>query len=92
MKVKLTSKRQATFPIDLCHDLGLQPGDAIELEPRIDEGRKYWVLKKAAGKARPWVGSLKNYYSNSAESAPSEASRLPANLRPARRFTVFGNA
>jgi len=92
MKVKLTSKRQATFPAELCRELGLQPGDTVDLESRVDDGRKIWVLKRAAGAARPWVGTLKNYYRKSAESASSEIPRMPTAAPLARRFTVFGNA
>ena len=96
MKVKMTAKRQATFPAELCRELGLQPGDTVDLEARIDDGRKIWVLKRAAGAARPWIGSLKNYARKNAEAAPIEPTRLPAAAPSVsssfRRFTVFGNA
>ena len=92
MKVKMTTKRQATFPAALCRELGLKPGDTVDLEPRIDDGRKIWVLKRAAGTARPWVGSLKNYYRKNAESPQADIPRMPTAAPLARRFTVFGNA
>ncbi len=88
----MTAKRQATFPAELCHDLGLQPGDSVDLEARTDDGRKIWVLKRASGTARPWVGSLKKHYRNNVELAPSELPRMAATAPLARRFTVFGNA
>lgn len=61
MKVKITSKRQATFPAALCRDLGLKPGDTIDLEAHAEEGRKYWVLRRSGEAERPWLGALKGY-------------------------------
>jgi bifunctional DNA-binding transcriptional regulator/antitoxin component of YhaV-PrlF toxin-antitoxin module len=54
----LTSKRQATFPKETCESLGLKPGDVIELESRIEEGAKVWVLRPRSSRTRSWVGSL----------------------------------
>ena len=56
--VTLTAKRQATFPIETCQALGLQLGDRIELEERIEAGGKIWVLRPRPSRARRWVGSL----------------------------------
>lgn len=54
----LTSKRQATFPIETCKTLGLKPGDIVELEERNGEDGRIWVLRPRLARARPWVGSL----------------------------------
>lgn len=54
--VTLTAKRQATFPKDVCDELGVQPGDQLDLERRILDGRPVWVLKPH----RPdwsWIGA-----------------------------------
>ncbi len=59
--IRLTSKRQATFPSDLCDSLGLIPGDRLELVPRIEDGEKVWMLKVHKRPDRPWVGGLKKY-------------------------------
>jgi bifunctional DNA-binding transcriptional regulator/antitoxin component of YhaV-PrlF toxin-antitoxin module len=56
--VTLTAKRQATFPRETCDSLGLKPGDQIELEARIEEGTKVWVLRPRPQRPRTWVGSL----------------------------------
>ena len=62
LKMKLTSKRQATFPARVCESLGIAPGDEIILTPReSDDGSIAWLLQPARPKARPWLGSLREY-------------------------------
>ena len=56
--LRLTSKRQATFPKETCEALGLKPGDLIELEPRTEGGTKVWVLRPQPTGTRDWVGCL----------------------------------
>jgi bifunctional DNA-binding transcriptional regulator/antitoxin component of YhaV-PrlF toxin-antitoxin module len=56
----LTSKRQATFPVETCDSLGLKPGDSIELEPRTEDGEKVWILRTRTTRNRDWVGCLKS--------------------------------
>ncbi|MCF7730368.1 MAG: AbrB/MazE/SpoVT family DNA-binding domain-containing protein [Akkermansiaceae bacterium] len=56
--LKLTSKRQATFPKETCEALGVKPGDVIELEARNEGGVKIWVLRPQAAHTREWVGCL----------------------------------
>lgn len=59
--VRLTSKRQATFSAELCEDLGLSPGDELELIPRVEGGRRFWILQKRKSPPRPWFGCLSDY-------------------------------
>jgi bifunctional DNA-binding transcriptional regulator/antitoxin component of YhaV-PrlF toxin-antitoxin module len=56
--LRLTSKRQATFPVETCEALGLRPGDVLELEPRIEHGERLWLLRQRPTRSRAWVGSL----------------------------------
>ena len=56
--ITLTSKRQATFPIQVCDDLNLRPGDIIELEPAELAGERVWVLRPQKPPQRPWLGCL----------------------------------
>ena len=59
-EIKLTSKRQATFPAALCRELGVRPGDRLVLERRDVDGEATWLLRKP----RPdwsWAGSLGSY-------------------------------
>lgn len=62
LKIKLTSKRQATFPARVCESLGVSPGDEIILDPHEGEdGSIVWLLKPAKAKTRPWLGALRQY-------------------------------
>jgi bifunctional DNA-binding transcriptional regulator/antitoxin component of YhaV-PrlF toxin-antitoxin module len=56
--ITLTSKRQATFPVQVCHDLNLKPGDVIQLEPVELAGERVWVLRPQKLPPRPWLGCL----------------------------------
>jgi bifunctional DNA-binding transcriptional regulator/antitoxin component of YhaV-PrlF toxin-antitoxin module len=60
--IKLTSKRQATFPAAVCRDMGLHPGDRIALERREIGGSPAWVMRPVSGeKSTPWFGVLRAY-------------------------------
>ena len=72
--VKLTSKRQVTFPAEVCENLGIEPGDELELIPRTEDGERFWILQKRKTPARPWLGSLARYAKN-AEDHSIEAIR-----------------
>ena len=43
--VKLTSKRQATFPVQLCQNLGVKAGDDLVLERKKIGDEIAWLLK-----------------------------------------------
>lgn len=62
--IKLTAKRQATFPRELCEGLGLEPGDEIELVAKSEKGEPCWMLKKRKAPARDWIGSLRRFASD----------------------------
>ena len=72
--IKLSSKRQATFPAEVCEALNVRPGDAIELIPKVEGGEKIWILRKRGAPRRPWFGVLRAYGKN-AESHDMEAVR-----------------
>lgn len=59
-EIKLTAKRQATFPAALCRELGVRPGDRLVLERREIDGEAAWVLRKPEPDWA-WAGSLKGY-------------------------------
>lgn len=61
LKIKVSSKRQATFPKQVCDSLGIQPGDDILLDRRIEADREVWFLRPEKEYARPWFGSLREY-------------------------------
>jgi bifunctional DNA-binding transcriptional regulator/antitoxin component of YhaV-PrlF toxin-antitoxin module len=43
--MKITSKRQATLPLELCEALGIEAGDTVRLERRMVDGESVWVLR-----------------------------------------------
>ncbi len=61
--VKITSKRQATLPLDLCEDLGVGPGDHLHLEARVEDGETIWVLR-APGHDWSWFGAARSFAEN----------------------------
>ena len=62
--IKLTAKRQATFPAELCRDLDLRPGDRLVLERREVDGAPAWIMRPVIGdKAASWFGTLRPFAS-----------------------------
>ncbi len=59
--IRLTAKRQATFPRSVCEALRLAPGDAISLDAAVVEGERVWVLRAVRTPAPAWFGRLRRY-------------------------------
>ena len=59
--IKVTAKRQATFPAEVCAALGVRPGDYIALQEQRQKGERVWVLKPVRSPKRPWLFSLAKY-------------------------------
>ncbi len=62
--VRLTSKRQATLPVQLCEELGVKPGDEIILERQKTEDEITWLLKPKKKIQSRWFAQLKKYAKN----------------------------
>ena len=58
--IKITAKRQATFPASMCRELGVHPGDSLRVEKRRLEGRPVWVLLPDVP-SMSWFGAAKKY-------------------------------
>ena len=58
--ITLTSKRQATLPVELCKEFGIHPGDKLSLEKKVLQGKGFWILMPLHPKTE-WFGSLKKY-------------------------------
>lgn len=56
----ITTKRQATLPKSLCDDLGVAPGDSLQVEKRVLDGETVWLLRPKS-RAWDWVGSAAEY-------------------------------
>lgn len=60
--IKITSKRQATFPAQLCGDLGIGPGDQVMVEPLEIDGKTVWTIQPLKSETTDnWYGSLSKY-------------------------------
>jgi bifunctional DNA-binding transcriptional regulator/antitoxin component of YhaV-PrlF toxin-antitoxin module len=58
--IKLTTKRQATLPAALCEELGIRPGDTLDVDRRTVGGETVWVLRGR----KPdwsWLGAARHY-------------------------------
>lgn len=61
--IKVTAKRQATLPVEFCRELGIKPGDEINVEKRMMGKERVWLLQPASS-SLSWFGSLKKYTQN----------------------------
>ena len=59
--IRLTSKRQATFPKDTCEELGIGPGDTVRVDRRVVEGKTLWVLAPIPSSRPAWFGRFRGY-------------------------------
>ena len=59
--IRLTSKRQATFPRALCEEMRLKPGDRLALDARVVDGERVWVLRPDRQEEPSWFGCLERY-------------------------------
>ena len=60
-KLKLTTKRQVTFPVEVCETLGLKPGDEVALDSTVCEGSRVWILQPVKRPDRSWMRALGRY-------------------------------
>ena len=58
--IKITAKRQATFPAALCRELGLKPGDSLRVEKRKVDDTLAWVMIPPKP-AMEWLGGARKY-------------------------------
>ncbi len=59
--LKMTTKRQVTFPVKTCEELNIKPGESIMLEKRKIDGAPAWVLLPSKQVNTQWFGAFKNY-------------------------------
>ena len=58
--LKITTKRQATFPVETCDALRIGPGDIVDVEPRVIDDEQVWILRPRKTPDRSWIGSLRD--------------------------------
>jgi bifunctional DNA-binding transcriptional regulator/antitoxin component of YhaV-PrlF toxin-antitoxin module len=59
--IRLTAKRQATLPKQLCEEMSLRPGDSLVVDDRVVDGKRVWLLSPANRIETPWFARLKRY-------------------------------
>ena len=59
--IRLTSKRQATFPREACEELGLKPGDTLRVVRQEVDGEARWMLVPVTPARPAWFGLFRNY-------------------------------
>ena len=59
--IRLTTKRQATLPKQLCDEMRLRPGDGLVVDERVVDGVRVWMLRPADSIETPWFARLKRY-------------------------------
>ncbi|HUT32217.1 MAG TPA: AbrB/MazE/SpoVT family DNA-binding domain-containing protein [Planctomycetota bacterium] len=59
--IRMTAKRQATFPRAVCEEMRLSPGDKVALDRRVVDGELVWVLRPEKPSVPKWFGSLRRY-------------------------------
>ncbi len=79
-KMKLTSKRQTTLPVDVCRELGVNPGDEIILEKQQINGEAIWILRTRKREAPEWFGRLRRYARNKSHDMESIRTTIGARL------------
>jgi bifunctional DNA-binding transcriptional regulator/antitoxin component of YhaV-PrlF toxin-antitoxin module len=60
-RIRLTTKRQATLPLQLCDELRVGPGDSLLVDVRVVDGERVWLLKPADAVETPWFARLSRY-------------------------------
>ncbi|MFZ4396932.1 MAG: hypothetical protein ACOYOU_15060 [Kiritimatiellia bacterium] len=59
--IKLTGKRQATFPVAVCESLGVGAGDRLVLTSMNVKGRTVWIIEPPQPDDSAWFGVLHKY-------------------------------
>ncbi len=59
--IKLTSKRQVTFPTAVCESLGVGAGDRLVLTSMSVKGRTVWMIEPPPPDDSAWFGALRKY-------------------------------
>jgi bifunctional DNA-binding transcriptional regulator/antitoxin component of YhaV-PrlF toxin-antitoxin module len=80
-RIRLTSKRQATFSKELCEEMGLEPGDSLLADARVVDGERVWIVRSARDAAQGWFAALRRY----ARGKRHDMKSVRASMRKARK-------
>lgn len=85
LKLKMTAKRQVTFPAAVCETLAVYPGDTLVLREEQAEGRRVWMIEAEPQPDRArWMGALRPYAAHKASHALSDIRAAVAKKRGGR--------
>lgn len=82
--IRLTAKRQATFSVQVCQELGVKPGDRLRVERREIDGAPAWVLRPEVPVSTAWFGACRRYAAGKSH-ALRDIRRSIARKRGAKR-------
>ncbi len=82
--IKLTSKRQATFPKSVCEAMHLGPGARLAVTLEILKGRRVWCLTPLADETPRWFGCLRRFAKGRAHDMASIARSVERRLGDGR--------
>lgn len=57
----MTSKRQVTFPVSICDELKIRPGESIVIDRREIDDNPVWGLIRSKQEGMPWFGAFRSY-------------------------------
>ena len=85
LKLKMTAKRQVTFPAAVCETLAVYPGDTLVLRDGQAEGRRVWMIEAEPQPDRArWMGALRSYAERKESHALSDIRAAVAKKRGGR--------
>jgi bifunctional DNA-binding transcriptional regulator/antitoxin component of YhaV-PrlF toxin-antitoxin module len=90
--LKMTTKRQVTFPVEVCEALGLAPGDEVALESHACQGGPVWVLRPARPRDRRWLYALRRYAEGKEHSLEAIRESISARKEGAAAATEGGRS
>ncbi len=83
--IKLTSKRQATFPAVVCESLGVGAGDRLVLSSAIIKGRTVWMIEPPQPDDSAWFGALHKYVRGHSHDMAAIRASIAAGRRRERK-------
>ena len=84
LKVRMTSKRQVTFPAAVCETLAVYPGDTLVLKDARIRGKRVWLIEPQQQPIEyPWMGALRGYAEGKASHDMSDIRAAVARKRGA---------
>jgi len=82
--LRMTSKRQVTFPARVCEELGVTAGDTLLLEKTQNKGSKAWVIRPRRRRKETWFKGLQKYAAGKRHSMRSVRQSIAKSMKEER--------